>query len=79
MLKLKILKLRTAEKLLNFAQGCFIIDQCIKKVQMKWANSVDSEEQSDLSLHCLPRPICPKIEDHYGIIYISRLMTKPTK
>ena len=25
------------------------------------------EEQSDLGLHCLPRPIYPKIKDHYGI------------
>ena len=24
------------------------------------------EEQSDLGLHCLPRPICPKTWDHYG-------------
>ena len=26
----------------------------------------DQKEQSDLSLHCLPRPIGPKILDHYG-------------
>ena len=25
------------------------------------ANSVDPEEQSDLGLHCLPMPICPKL------------------
>ena len=31
------------------------------------ANSVDpDQEQSDLGLHCLPRPICPKTYDHYG-------------
>ena len=24
------------------------------------------EEQSDLGLHCLPRPVCPKTLDHYG-------------
>ena len=30
------------------------------------ANSVDPEEQSDLGLYCLPRPICPKTLDHYG-------------
>ena len=24
------------------------------------ANSVDPDEQSDLGLHCLPRPVCPK-------------------
>ena len=35
------------------------------------ANSVDPDqtapkEQSDLGLHCLPRPICPKTYDHYG-------------
>ena len=39
------------------------------------ANSVDPdqtaprEEQSDLGLHCLPRPICPKI----------RIITVPEK
>ena len=25
-------------------------------------------EQSDLGLHCLPRPICPKASDHYCIL-----------
>ena len=25
------------------------------------------QEQSDLGLHCLTRPICPKTQDHYGI------------
>ena len=24
------------------------------------------QEQSDLCLHCLPRPICPKTDDNYG-------------
>ena len=28
-------------------------------------------EQSDLCLHCLPRPACPKTYDHYGICDIS--------
>ena len=37
------------------------------------ANSVDPdltaslEEQSDLGLHCFPRPICPNNWDHYSI------------
>ena len=33
------------------------------------ANSVDpdqTEEQSDLGLHCLPGHICPKTKDHNG-------------
>ena len=25
-----------------------------------------AQEQSDLGLHCLPRPICQKTLDHYG-------------
>ena len=29
------------------------------------ANSVDLD-QSDLGLHCLPGPVCPKTEEHYG-------------
>ena len=35
------------------------------------------KEQSDLGLHCLPRPICPKILDHYGISSLTKqdLMT----
>ena len=24
------------------------------------------EEQSDLGLHCLPTPVCPKTWEHYG-------------
>ena len=42
----------------------------------RMANSVDpdqtvplrdpDQEQSDLGLHCLPRPICQKTKDHYG-------------
>ena len=31
------------------------------------ANSVDPD-QSDLGLHCLPRPVCPKTLKHYGIL-----------
>ena len=36
------------------------------------ANSVDPDQAAplgavtDLGLHCLPRPICPKTLDHYG-------------
>ena len=31
------------------------------------ANSVGpDQEQSDLGVHCLPRPVCPKTLDHYG-------------
>ena len=32
------------------------------------ANSVDPE-QSILGLHCLPRPVCLKTSEHYGVIY----------
>ena len=43
------------------------------------ANSVDTgaKEQSDLGLHCLPRPICPKAYDHYGIpsFFIFKIST----
>ena len=40
------------------------------------ANSVDPDqtgpkEQSDLGLHCLPRPIYPKTWDHYGRIHVK--------
>ena len=36
------------------------------------ANSVDPD-QTDLGLHCLLRPICPKTGDHYGILCCSRM------
>ena len=32
------------------------------------ANSVDPD-QSDLGLHCLPRPVCPKTYKNYGIFF----------
>ena len=43
------------------------------------ANNVDPDqtalqEQSGLGLQCLPRPVCPKTYDHYGIplaLYIT--------
>ena len=45
------------------------------------ANSEDPDqtapkEQSDLGLHCLPRPICPKTLDHYGTLlhYVNTSM-----
>ena len=34
------------------------------------------EEQSDLGLHCLPRPICPKTLDHYNSVGLKREHTK---
>ena len=44
------------------------------------ANNEDSDqtapllwEQSDLGLHCLPRPICPKSLDHYLHVLSIRL------
>ena len=30
------------------------------------ANSVDPDQTAPLGLHCLLRPVCPKIKDHYG-------------
>ena len=32
----------------------------------KHANGIAKSEDTDLGLHCLPRPICPKTVDHYG-------------
>ena len=49
------------------------------------ANSVDrdqtaplGEEQSDLGLYCLPWLICPKTEDHYGILFQTNAAICPT-
>ena len=33
------------------------------------------QEQSDLGLHCLPRPISPKTLNHYGIAFISMILS----
>ena len=33
------------------------------------ANSEDPD-QSDLGLHCLPRPVCPKTLDPKGLIFL---------
>ena len=30
--------------------------------------AVRLEEQSDLGLQCMLRPVCPKTKDHYGIM-----------
>ena len=42
------------------------------------ANSVDpdqtAQEQSDLGLHCLPRPVCPETKDHYGTWLLYRIV-----
>ena len=34
------------------------------------ANSVDPDQQSDLGLQCLPRPVCPKTLERY-VGYVS--------
>ena len=37
------------------------------------ANSVEPDQtapRSDLGLHCLPRPVCPKTYNHYGISHV---------
>ena len=39
------------------------------------ANSVDPDQtaQSDLGLHCLPRPVCPKTKDHFCTDFLSNI------
>ena len=52
---------------LKFEQSGFM---CPKNAD-RMANYVDPDqtasEQPDLDLYCLPRPVCPKSRDHYGI------------
>ena len=38
------------------------------------ANNVDPD-QSDLGLHCLPRPVCPKTQDHFSRIFSGAVVT----
>ena len=55
----KIQKIWTLQKFvvitLKSKQGGFTIESCIQKMQTECF-----QEQSDLGLHCLPRPVCPK-------------------
>ena len=39
----------------------------LRVLHQKDANGIANSEDPDLGLHCLPRPICPKTLDHYGI------------
>ena len=51
---------KIAEIILKFEQGGFTV-MCPKDAD-GMANNVDpDQEQSDLGLHCVPKPVCPKI------------------
>ena len=39
------------------------------------ANSADQDLYA-LGLHCLPRPLCPKTKDYYGMITVLSFGTK---
>ena len=51
---------------LKFKQRGQSLGYLIKNDANGIANSEDPD-QSDLGLHCLPRPFCPKTQDHLGI------------
>ena len=56
---------------LKFKQRGFSIDKFIQNVQIKWQTlqtliRLLHKEQSDLGLHCLPRPVCTETKNHYG-------------
>ena len=38
---------------------------------VKSADTDQTAPDSDLGLHCLHRPVCPKIYDHYGYVNVS--------
>ena len=64
---IKILKIWTLEKnaivILKFERCVFLHTVMHPKDEVGMANSVDPDQnapQSDLGLHCLPRPVCPK-------------------
>ena len=60
----KILKIQTPKKFavitLKFEQGGFTIEYCIQRMQTALQTVLTLIRLSDLGLHCLPRPICPK-------------------
>ena len=62
---LKILIIGTPEKVavIILKYECvFTMEQCARKIQMEWQTvcTLIRSEQSDLGLHCLPKPVCPK-------------------
>ena len=67
----EVLNFRTL-KCWQFKQRSSHKELCPKRAD-GMANSVDPdqtaprEDQSDLVLHCLPKPVCPKTLDSYGI------------
>ena len=65
----KILKIQTPEQIaaiiLKFEHYHFTTVQLVQQMQTEWRTvytliSLLLEEQSDLGLHCLPRPVCRK-------------------
>ena len=68
----KFLNIRTHEKknaviILEFLQCGSTIELCVQKMQTEW------QTVSDLGLHCLPRPICLKIQEHYSNLEYCQL------
>ena len=65
---IKVLKIRTHKKnaviILKFEKRLLYIKVMLLKDADGMANSV--LELSDLGLHCLPKPVCLKTQDHYG-------------
>ena len=71
----KILKIGTPEIItiivLQLEQLDFTVQYCVQKMQTEQQTEKTlirllHEEQSDLGLHCLLRPICPNIQNYYG-------------
>ena len=54
----------------NLKFGSLVLQHTSPKVAAGMADSVDMD-QSDLGLHCLPRPVCPNSKVHYKFLAIN--------
>ena len=57
--------------ILKFEQCSFTIEYCVQEIQTLWQIVLTLIrlflQQSDLGLHCLPRPVCLKAWDHNSV------------
>ena len=86
----KVLNFQTPENFvvinLKFKQRDQTLGYFVKKTQMELQLNSEDPDQTDVGLHCLPRPICLKTKDHYGMslgyiiimyIYLTNLLHSP--
>ena len=56
--------------------GVFCLNNANGIAKSEDPDQISPRRQSDLGLHCLPRPICPKTLGHYGLNFRQQLSTR---